>query len=169
MLKALLFSLVLICTALPQYSSMYYYYNPQPISGSSGGGGDTREDVLDGVDFTNATQWAFTGAAAVSALSWDQTGGGGGPYASVSWPFTITTGNTYTVIMDVSSSIAFEFMACAPGNPFDRVLIYTFPAAAGSYEFDWTVDATHTGIYLRDGSAPAHSFVLTKFEVRLNP
>ena len=35
MLKALLFSLILVCTALPQYNSMYYFYNTQ--SSSSGG------------------------------------------------------------------------------------------------------------------------------------
>lgn len=38
MLKALLLSLVLVCTTLPQYSSMYYYYNNQPVSSGSGGG-----------------------------------------------------------------------------------------------------------------------------------
>lgn len=37
MLKALLFSLILVCTALPQYNTMYYFYNQQSTTSSSSG------------------------------------------------------------------------------------------------------------------------------------
>lgn len=124
MLKVLLFSLVLVCTALPQYSSMYYYYNNQSVSGSGSGGTPVANPPIDPSTLTpinwfdenelSATVWGDK----QSALAW----GDGG--ATSYYPFT-QNGLTYYEC-DASFTARYAYNA-------------SFMSSSGDFTFVWVV------------------------------